>query len=790
MTAEGSATAEVAGADRGVLGTSVLWAAGVAVGAAVLGWMPGRRISAWLRARRMTPIAALLITLSLAPICLPAYAVFACWWQAVPPDSAIQAWAIHHGLASLLRRVILAVGLLCWAWPIAAWCVGMLRTARSDATDEIAAVDGAPLLKRVQLRLREDGPALLVAAAVVFAFILSNTTCFDLAQVRTFGYEVRTIDAQGGSAGQTLAAAWPAMLIVGVIATGVWLWASRRREASAAAPARGGGGMSGFAILLVVSVLIPAGTMMAGLLTIRTSEFFILYSSAITNTLIAATAVGGTVGVLAASLTAAALTGNEGVRRVAGVIAVMFLAVGTVPGTVIAVAIESAYNRPMLADAVYESPLGVVLGLTALCGLGAVVLAYAAARGEPRSLRSVRAVDGADRGRAFFAAVRPSILAAGAAAAALGASLSMSEVTVTARLQRPGFDLIAASVLNAIHYQHPETVVLSLAMMFVVAVAAAIAAVALFRRRARLATAAACLGVIFVAGCGGDPGELRELPMERTFGSVGNSPGQFDYPRAIAADERSGRVFVIDKTARVQRFSPEGVCEKVWRMPEWEMGKPTGLSIAPDGRVVVADTHYHRVIIFDADGHELRRFGEYGLGAGQFVYPTDIAFGPEGNLYVAEYGGNDRIQVFTPEGEWVRTIGAPGSEPGQFSRPQAIAMSAQGDLIVADACNHRVQVLSRDGAVKSVLGRPGQGAGELSYPYGIVELADGSLLIAEFGNNRVQRLEADGRGGGMWGGIGFAAGKLRYPWGVARVDDTIFVLDSGNSRVQVVSDLE
>jgi hypothetical protein len=65
-------------------------------------------------------------------------------------------------------------------------------------------------------------------------------------------------------------------------------------------------------------------------------------------------------------------------------------------------------------------------------------------------------------------------------------------------------------------------------------------------------------------------------------------------------------------------------------------------------------------------------------------------------------------------------------------------------------------------------------------------LPDDTLLIAEFGNNRVQRFDTAGRSLGVYGRIGRGEGELQYPWGVAASNDRIFVLDSGNNRVQVI----
>jgi DNA-binding beta-propeller fold protein YncE len=297
----------------------------------------------------------------------------------------------------------------------------------------------------------------------------------------------------------------------------------------------------------------------------------------------------------------------------------------------------------------------------------------------------------------------------------------------------------------------------------------------------------ALAAVLFVPGCVPDDGEGRALEPRLVFGSIGRSLGQFSYPRAISVDMQRDVVYVVDKSARVQRFGLDGEPQIEWRMPEWANGKPVGLTVAGDGTVWVADTHYHRVIRYDADGRELLRFGSYGTGQGEFIYPTDIAFGPDGRVYVGEYGGNDRIQVFDSGGSYLFEFGALGSEPGQFNRPQALAFGAsQRELYVADACNHRISVHDPEGRLLRVFGSVGRDTGELAYPYDVMVLADETVLVCEFGNNRIQRFTPHGAPKGVYGRVGTGEGELQYPWGVDGTDRALFVLDSGNNRVQVI----
>lgn len=246
---------------------------------------------------------------------------------------------------------------------------------------------------------------------------------------------------------------------------------------------------------------------------------------------------------------------------------------------------------------------------------------------------------------------------------------------------------------------------------------------------------------------------------------------------------------MIDKTARVQRFGADGRFLGAFRMPEWQLGQPVGISVDQDGRLLIPDTHYHRVVTAERDGVELAQFGHYGREPGAFTYPTDVLIAPDGTLIVGEYGSDDRIQVVARDGRALRVIGRGGAEPGAFERPQSLALSRDGrELFVVDACNHRIQVFDLGrGEVVRVLGSAGAEPGRLSYPWAVVILPDDSLLVAEQGNSRLQRLDAStGRSLGLFGGRGSEVGRLDRPWALDLDDKRIYIADTGNNRVQVV----
>ena len=90
-------------------------------------------------------------------------------------------------------------------------------------------------------------------------------------------------------------------------------------------------------------------------------------------------------------------------------------------------------------------------------------------------------------------------------------------------------------------------------------------------------------------------------------------------PRGLAFDT-NGELFVLDDAGRILVFSIDGKLNRHWFMPEYEAGKPEGICLFHDGRIAVADTHYHRVVFFNREGKFLSMHGEHGSESGQFIY--------------------------------------------------------------------------------------------------------------------------------------------------------------------------
>ncbi len=277
---------------------------------------------------------------------------------------------------------------------------------------------------------------------------------------------------------------------------------------------------------------------------------------------------------------------------------------------------------------------------------------------------------------------------------------------------------------------------------------------------------------------------------ELIWGRRGISEGRLQKPRAMAIDAQD-RIYIVDMTARIQVFDADGTFLRGWQTPLSEQGRPTGLSIDREGNLLVADTHYYRMLVYTPMGELLTDRtlgGTLGQAPGEFGLVTDAVQDSQGNYFVAEYGEYDRIQKFTRDGQFLFQWGGHGAGRGEFVRPQNLAVDENDFVWVADACNHRIQVFDARGDEARLLqcwGEEGPDPGQLKYPYDLVLDGQGHVYVCEFGNHRVQKFTTAGKFVGMWGNIGRDPGQLHNPWAMVRDSrGRNYVLDTYNHRVQ------
>ncbi len=205
---------------------------------------------------------------------------------------------------------------------------------------------------------------------------------------------------------------------------------------------------------------------------------------------------------------------------------------------------------------------------------------------------------------------------------------------------------------------------------------------------------------------------------------------------------------------------------------------PSGIAVASDGTIYVADTNNHRIQRFSADGLFMSALGNWGTGDGQFRYPNDVAVTPDGKVYVAD-SGNHRIQCFSMTGTFLNIWGV------RVENPVDLAVAPNGTVYVADTAINRIQYYSADGEFLGVWGTTGNNNGQLNIPAGVAVASDDSVYVADWGNHRIQQFSATGTFLNSWGIRGSSNGKFRLPNNVSVAPDgTVYVVDRYNHRIQ------
>jgi hypothetical protein len=131
------------------------------------------------------------------------------------------------------------------------------------------------------------------------------------------------------------------------------------------------------------------------------------------------------------------------------------------------------------------------------------------------------------------------------------------------------------------------------------------------------------------------------------IGGRGEADGELSFPSALALD-RDGNLLVVDAlNFRIARFSPDGRWLGSFGAPGTDgsgFARPKAVAAASDGRIFVTDAQRDLVLVFLPDGSFDYAIGASGSAAGRFTHPAGISV-RDGRVSVAD-SHNHRVQVF------------------------------------------------------------------------------------------------------------------------------------------------
>jgi sugar lactone lactonase YvrE len=218
---------------------------------------------------------------------------------------------------------------------------------------------------------------------------------------------------------------------------------------------------------------------------------------------------------------------------------------------------------------------------------------------------------------------------------------------------------------------------------------------------------------------------------------------EFGWIPAVAVDSQD-RVYVYSRSEHpMVVFDREGNFLESWGDDILKDAHGIFIDAADNIYCVERETHCMRK--FTSDGELLMTLGTPDQPADEtpFNLPTDLAVGPDGELFVSDGYGNARIHKYSPDGELIKSWGTPGDGPGEFDLPHCVRVDPRNRVMVADRSNNRIQFFTLDGEYIEEWG-------DFSQPDTIFIDDDQIVYVAEL-DQRVTILTLDGDIIAQWG---------------------------------------
>ena len=189
-----------------------------------------------------------------------------------------------------------------------------------------------------------------------------------------------------------------------------------------------------------------------------------------------------------------------------------------------------------------------------------------------------------------------------------------------------------------------------------------------------------------------------------------------------------------------------------------------GVFIDAEDYIYCVERNTHVMRKFTTDGELLMSLGtpdQPGAEGEPFNLPTDLALGPDGEMFISDGYGNARVHKYSPSGKLLTSWGTPGTGPGEFDLPHCVWVDRRNHVMVADRQNNRIQLFTLDGEYITKWGG-------FLHPDDIFIDNDDIVYVAEL-DQRVTILTLDGEVITQWGserGSEVPGEFLAYPHGI------------------------
>src|SRR5260221_8646723 len=205
---------------------------------------------------------------------------------------------------------------------------------------------------------------------------------------------------------------------------------------------------------------------------------------------------------------------------------------------------------------------------------------------------------------------------------------------------------------------------------------------------------------------------VPEIPFDSVPNFLKWPPGIYMGEGIGVATNSKGHVFVYTRTGetRLFEFDQNGAYVKEWGVGLYGFAFAHAVRVDPQDNVWGVDEGTNMVIKFNPQGRvvmtlgrrpeaveELANFSGSGSAPNSnkpysFNRQTDVGWDKDGNIFVTDGYGDNRVVKFDKNGRFIKSAGKAGTGPGELRLPHTMAMDAAGNVYIGDRSNAPGQV--------------------------------------------------------------------------------------------------
>ena len=306
---------------------------------------------------------------------------------------------------------------------------------------------------------------------------------------------------------------------------------------------------------------------------------------------------------------------------------------------------------------------------------------------------------------------------------------------------------------------------------------------------------------------------VPEIPFESVPNFLKFPPSIYLGEGIGVATNSKGHVFVYTRSGdtRLFEFDQNGAFVREIGQGLYGFAFAHAVRVDPQDNIWTVDEGTNMVIKFNPAGRvtmvigrrpeaveELTNFSGQGSAPNSnkpysFNRPTDVAWDKDGNIFVSDGYGDNRVVKYDKNGRFIKSAGKQGTGPGELRLPHTLAADAQGNIYIGDRSNARVQVWDNDlnpKAIYDTVGNPWAvcvSPGPHQYLFVSNSVPDNGDSRAAAQTGEIYKMELDGTIVGKFGRAGKALKEFSTVHEIdCRNPNELFVSEITDWRVQKI----